>query len=895
MELTTTSPSIDLFIRKEEVVPVHMNYKALLKEGIEQISQYAGEVWTNYNDSDPGITILQNLCYALTELGYKADLTIEDILANEDGSITYPDHFHTPIQTLPVNPITKVDFKKFLLGNMPELKQVYIKEQRYLSSFSVLQPFLEVKPAYAPKINDDSSLRYYLKEKTSMLLRQHSNITQIFTTPVVLDPLLLNITGTITLAKVSSVEKTIADVIFSINQQISPYPAYQRYITLVEGGTSLPELLDGPYLVNGYINDQDIAAKRTEISSDEVSKAILSVKEVSYVTALRLQRSPSSSELDNIKINFNEAPYITAESLKKIEIIENGQPVTSFDINKINYYLDLLTPDTQEGEDLASLLPKGNYYPLKDYYSIQNSFPSVYQLSGTLPANDTRAASIKQLKAYLVLFEQTMANYLAQLSHTKDLFSFESGRNNYHTAGQTYFTQPLYDVPGIDTVLKNVPGYSRAYADTANYTDWQAYQADDLNPYVQQLNQCTVSPETDLDRKTRALEHLLARYGYQYDRRSLQFVNPGYGDERTAEVRYLSNMLRDFPWLSANRIRTYFKTKEHPYPVCGMELMLGRELCLAGYYRGIVDTIRQSLAREESLRIVYYTREGPSIIYGDDSVTTDVKAPFDAGLSEIYWNEKLLLAFHPSNEPPSSLNSKQANEYLDPCLSLLQMLSFCHQGLILIDHNKLLELLNFQWIIKDEQGKVLFTSNTLPFDELVEDLYLINSELPASVEKDVYGTFEIGIRSGNFTYIICDKIASYEEASHLSEYILKVRNGTSGLFSLTIIHSGVTTKTFPVNLFNEKVSVFLPEFVSLFSHTPYKEFMARKIISVSPVSAQLQVCFLPLNEFQKLIRIYQYWITGIKDLQDGREPKEDSYAAAWELVEFLLMREHGEQ
>ena len=35
--------------------------------------KFSGEKWTDYNYHDPGITLLEQICYAITDLGYKSN------------------------------------------------------------------------------------------------------------------------------------------------------------------------------------------------------------------------------------------------------------------------------------------------------------------------------------------------------------------------------------------------------------------------------------------------------------------------------------------------------------------------------------------------------------------------------------------------------------------------------------------------------------------------------------------------------------------------------------------------------------------------------------------------------------------------------------------------------
>ena len=54
-------------------------------------------------------------------------------------------------------------------------------------------------------------------------------------------------------------------------------------------------------------------------------------------------------------------------------------------------------------------------------------------------ASPERKAQAKQLKAYLLFFDQLLANYFTQLAHVKDLFSF------HKASSPTYFSHPIED------------------------------------------------------------------------------------------------------------------------------------------------------------------------------------------------------------------------------------------------------------------------------------------------------------------------------------------------------------------------------------------------------------------------------------------------------------------
>ena len=96
--------------------PDYLDFQKLRASGLEHIQDLGSDLWTDYNLHDPGITILEVLCYALTDLGFRTNFDIKDLLtrspeaklqagAAKDGK-RYDDNFYTAEQILTCNPVT---------------------------------------------------------------------------------------------------------------------------------------------------------------------------------------------------------------------------------------------------------------------------------------------------------------------------------------------------------------------------------------------------------------------------------------------------------------------------------------------------------------------------------------------------------------------------------------------------------------------------------------------------------------------------------------------------------------------------------------------------------------------------------------------------------------------
>jgi hypothetical protein len=75
----------------------------------------ATAIWTDFNEHDPGITILEALCYVITELGYRTAFPIENLLTQADGTMMSGQCFFTAKKILTVNPLTIRDYRKLLV------------------------------------------------------------------------------------------------------------------------------------------------------------------------------------------------------------------------------------------------------------------------------------------------------------------------------------------------------------------------------------------------------------------------------------------------------------------------------------------------------------------------------------------------------------------------------------------------------------------------------------------------------------------------------------------------------------------------------------------------------------------------------------------------------------
>ena len=64
-------------IPKDVATKNDLDFYFLREKGVEYIESLGSSLWTDLNTHDPGMTILEMLCYAITDLGMRIEMPIE--------------------------------------------------------------------------------------------------------------------------------------------------------------------------------------------------------------------------------------------------------------------------------------------------------------------------------------------------------------------------------------------------------------------------------------------------------------------------------------------------------------------------------------------------------------------------------------------------------------------------------------------------------------------------------------------------------------------------------------------------------------------------------------------------------------------------------------------------
>ena len=323
------------------------------------------------------------------------------------------------------------------------------------------------------------------------------------------------------------VEQLIAAIFAQVERMLSPLVRFDSLANRRRAQTDTDLIYDGPLLRNGFLGlDALVAAppavlyvsdvlhlimlQRGGAASDLVTQANPVGRDIVAVTDLALanfiNNRPITQDAEDCLHLVEVERYRPRLSIAKsrIVVVRNDEEVR-YDLARVLSLFTALLLQAAAGSrtlDTSPVwpVPRGELVPVEEYTPLQEELPANYAVGrSVLPDSATpqRQAAAKQLQGYLFLFEQFLADTTAQLGNINRFFSSDPAQDT------SSFTRPPFDLPGASMLLKRFPVGG----------NWTAFVADPDNPVARALHEAAESRGQLLDRRSRMLDHLLARQG----------------------------------------------------------------------------------------------------------------------------------------------------------------------------------------------------------------------------------------------------------------------------------------------------------------------------------------------------------------------------------------------
>lgn len=540
-------------------------YEHLHQEALEIIQKLSGDVWTDYNEHDPGVTLLENISYAITELDHKIKLPVKDLLQSaKQGNLNSGDNgLFIASDILTTNPVTFKDYRKIWIDQIPNIKNIWIYpvddyEKELNNIKGLLHVYVEkynyhVRPELEQKENDE------IKAEITRVYENHRNLCEGLYAIEVYKPLALVIELKIVLSNTVDGEEVLANILHRVNDYLAPEVSYFSLQQLQEEGLSVQEIFNGPKLANGFIREESLRDPLEIIEISEIVKIISKIPGVININNFSLSYiNPRTQQIHVIKDRFRIPKNMTARVL-----FPNSNEQLVFQNSDVTFYPDLAQTKKQlafiqalvaskfkaaSNSENSLLIPKGNIQDINYHFPIRKQLPEIYGVgdrgidSSTTPL---REAQVKQLQAYLLPFDQLIVNFLAQLANIYTLFDIHG---NQHAS---YFTNSLPDVKEIESLIQP-PNTSLNQEEIQRY--WEMV-TNDLNSFFDNHAE---------ERLNKVADQLLSRYAEAFQTYSLLKINKtSYGKvipEERFKKRLLSakqELIRNYGDISYHRSTAY--------------------------------------------------------------------------------------------------------------------------------------------------------------------------------------------------------------------------------------------------------------------------------------------------------------------------------------------------
>ncbi|MXO04512.1 hypothetical protein [Flavobacterium sp. HBTb2-11-1] len=579
-------------IPKKSASEDDLDFFYLRKKGIEYIESFGSKFWTDFNEHDPGITMLEMLSYAISDLGMRLNLPIENILASDDINKDIPKQFFKASEVLSSSPVTQNDYRKLFIDIdgvrncwlAKHEKTVYVDCKKNQLSYDVkdynnlpdnLRKSFELNGLYDLYVDFESSKPSEIeavKEKIRKQYHANRNLCEDLVDIKKVVDYPIKICVDIEVNTEADEELVHANVLHALESYLSTTVNFYSLKQMIDKGYSTLEIFDGPSLENGFIDTKELltADLRNEVRLSDIMRIIMSVPDVILIKDISLGNC-SGDDLENkwlICLAPYQKPVICVKSVfnynKGLLPLNINQAQVKIYLDAIKAEKDKATTNAIQNKELE--IPNGEYLNTDFYTTIQNDFPETYGIGEVgLPtrASVERKSKAKQLKGYLLFFDQILGSYFKQLGQVSELLSVSGNLT------RTLFTQVVKDIEGANDI---VDGYD-------NYTD------DSITELLfdQQDN--------NIERRNKILDHLLSRFAENFS--EYVFVNKTIYGNTTDQVvlRDKENFLKDYKVVCKDRGNAFDYYKQpianlwNTNNVSGAEKRISRLIGIKDYSR----------------------------------------------------------------------------------------------------------------------------------------------------------------------------------------------------------------------------------------------------------------------------------------------------------------------
>lgn len=466
-----------------------MDFNELKDTAIKHIQKIGHENWTDFNVHDPGVTILESLCFALKDLSYKTNFNVVDLLTKKgETSPRLDSTLYSADNILSNIPIGIDEYRKEILEHVPGLRNVWIQTRSL--SYDIPDEYSEVFQKEGLRVDiqgyfdiivepecrevivwtilsdddickdlglfqDDESreerirritpeaYEKWLKDYIKDMLLEHRNINENFLDVIVMKPIDVKLQIEIETESNVDYDEIISEIYEKVERYISPKVDLHSLEELISKGKKPEDIYNGENGKYGFVDMDELksAKRRVLLRESDIDAILNSMDRITNAISVKVivdgQKSIVATDDWHI--------FLPDGNQKSYYSIQGGTPVS--------YYFHLIPFKKQNGENQT-----GNHFLSAEKLSLQTENiilarrlsslqkGPVEMVSAKKPKEHTTITFVHKSRKFVPLIEEGNQiledNYKEKrYSTTNTLFPLPSGR--YRNTGQYKSFQKL--------------------------------------------------------------------------------------------------------------------------------------------------------------------------------------------------------------------------------------------------------------------------------------------------------------------------------------------------------------------------------------------------------------------------------------------------------------------
>lgn len=378
-------------------------YTQLQKQALNDVQSLAGELWTDYNEHDPGVTILDALNYTLLETDYRLQFDWQDYLSlPDDGFIPERHALFSPLSVFPVNPVTVEDYRKLLVTAIEGLSDVQVTVHRESGVYDFL---LDVNMSVS------ESLKEEIKKDVRTLFHAHRNLCENLGQVDFIECVPLTFCMEAEMKETEDPNRLMAEVYFTVQEFLRSGVRFRRVDELLAEGKTVDEILEGPMQKRMVIDEESMCTARLEYDIVSLYQEIKELPGICRLLSLsfcedgRIFRHTIRRK--SLQQAYTVVPF--GEGEQTVMLTRKGK-LAAADAGEVKRMLHALyaaeygVQNQTTDREILNDCPHGTYRNLFEHAPVLQDFPECYRKC----ANDG-------FVNYLAMFDDLIHSGLAEL------------------------------------------------------------------------------------------------------------------------------------------------------------------------------------------------------------------------------------------------------------------------------------------------------------------------------------------------------------------------------------------------------------------------------------------------------------------------------------------------